>query len=373
MIRRFVGGVRKAVDLDVFDLDVLADMGGVVPFRFANGRVVGVGPAGAHASEARRHGAGLRTPPEPWQPGQVYYDIGFTFNPDGTRNVWEVTVGPDGKATLSIYTPDADATLEPPNEPQYTEHYNLNPDAQPAQSGDTPVWLLEAGEDGPNTYTGPEWGTGTIPSWLAASLSVDDPNYDPYDDPAQNPQDSGNEGSDQGDGEGGEGSGAGCVAAETFVLMDDGGARRIKDIARGDRIRTIGERHHESEPSPTVIDAEILAVHRHEGAFPLVGVQGIKATRAHRWAVKSERGSAFAPTSGLSPNATYLRSYAGGTVQWTPLLAEPTASETAPTVFNVTTTAGTFFVAAYPDGPWYLVHNTKDANEEDDGGEDGAG
>jgi hypothetical protein len=92
----------------------------------------------------------------------------------------------------------------------------------------------------------------------------------------------------------------------------------------------------------------------------------IKVTSNHRWAVRGGVAGGFSATSELSPGTTQVRTYANGIVTWTSLGANPISSAISPRVFNLTTTAKTFFVAARPEGPWYLVHNTKITQGGDD-------
>jgi hypothetical protein len=62
-----------------------------------------------------------------------------------------------------------------------------------------------------------------------------------------------------------------------------------------------------------------------------------------------------------------------GKVRWESTSGESAASGVFPTSFNLTTTAKTFLVSAQAEGPWYLVHNRKDVDDDDAGDENGYG
>lgn len=160
-------------------------------------------------------------------------------------------------------------------------------------------------------------------------------------------------------------AGGGCFAAGTHVLMADGTPRRIEDVAVGDAILAIAERDHAQQSAPAAGTARIERVLRHDGGHPLLDVDGILATPVHRWAVRDGGDRAgFLRTDQLVAGATSLRVYDGRSAAWR-AAAEAVPSGSAETVYNFTTSARTYLVGACPDGPWYVVHNDKNAKTDD--------
>jgi hypothetical protein len=161
------------------------------------------------------------------------------------------------------------------------------------------------------------------------------------------------------------GGGGGCFAAGTHVLMADGTPRRIEDVAVGDAILAIAERDHAQQSAPAAGTARIERVLRHDGGHPLLDVDGILATPVHRWAVRDGGDAAgFLRTDQLVAGATSLRVYDGVAAAWRPA-GEAVPSGSAETVYNFTTSDRTYLVGACPDGPWYVVHNDKNAKTDD--------
>jgi hypothetical protein len=163
----------------------------------------------------------------------------------------------------------------------------------------------------------------------------------------------------------GTGGGGGCFVAGTRVLMADGTSRPIEEIGIGDAILAIPERDHAEQPSPAARTARIEHVFRHDGGYPLLDVAGIRATPVHRWGVREGGDEAgFLRTDQLGMG-TALRTYDGGSVAWRET-AEPRPAGSAETVYNFATSARTYLVGASADGPWYVVHNDKKSDPDDD-------
>jgi hypothetical protein len=162
----------------------------------------------------------------------------------------------------------------------------------------------------------------------------------------------------------GTGSG-GCFVAGTRVLMADGSSRPIEAIGIGDAILAIPEREHAEQASPAARTARIDHVFRHDGGYELLDVGGIRATAVHRWGVR-EGGdeTGFLRTDQLRAG-TALRVYDGVSSAWR-TAADPAPAGAAETVYNFATSARTYLVGASADGPWYVVHNDKKANPDQD-------
>ena len=166
-------------------------------------------------------------------------------------------------------------------------------------------------------------------------------------------------------GDGWGAGGSGCFAAGTHVLMADGQACPIEQIAVGDAILAIAERDHAEQSAPMPAPARIERLLRHDGGHALLDVDGILSTPVHRWGVK-DGGDAtgFLRTDRFVAGSTSLRVFDGQAAGWRAAPA-PVAAGTAETVFNFTTSARTYLVGASPDGPWYVVHNAKKKDEEE--------
>ena len=142
-----------------------------------------------------------------------------------------------------------------------------------------------------------------------------------------------------------------CVAAGTFVLSPLGPVL-IEMLTVGDEIVTVDEVAHRIGGAATV-RARVLAVHQRR-ANELVDVGGVIAAPAHRWAVVRDARATFAAVDDL--RGARVRTCALGETE---LRAAPpvAAARAADVVFNVTTSARTYAVAASPDGPFYVVHS----------------
>ena len=142
-----------------------------------------------------------------------------------------------------------------------------------------------------------------------------------------------------------------CVAAGTFVLSPDGPVL-IEMLTVGDEIVTVDEVAHRIGGAATV-RARVLAVHQRR-ADELIDVGGVLAAPAHRWAVVRDQRATFAPVDDL--RGARVRTCALGETE---LRAAPPLATARPAeiVFNVTTSARTYAVAASPDGPFYVVHS----------------
>ncbi|HTD36425.1 MAG TPA: hypothetical protein VK669_02830 [Candidatus Limnocylindrales bacterium] len=150
----------------------------------------------------------------------------------------------------------------------------------------------------------------------------------------------------------------GCFVAGTRVLMADGTSRGIEEIGVGDAILAIAERDHAEQQRPSARTARIEHVFRHDGAYALLDVGGIRATPVHRWGVRDGGDEAgFLPTDRLGPDSA-LRVYDGRSAGWRSA-PEPIPAGSARTVYNFATSARTYLVGASADGPWYVVHNDK--------------
>ena len=143
-----------------------------------------------------------------------------------------------------------------------------------------------------------------------------------------------------------------CVVAGTFVLSPAGPVP-IEALAIGDEIVTVDEVAHRLGGASTV-RARVLAVHQRPHDEQLLDVGGVRAAPAHRWAVVRDQRATFAPVEDL--RGARVRTCALGETE---LRAAPpiAPSEPASVVWNVTTSARTYAVAASPDGPFYVVHS----------------
>jgi hypothetical protein len=150
-----------------------------------------------------------------------------------------------------------------------------------------------------------------------------------------------------------------CFVAGTLVLGVDG-PRPIESLVIGDEILTVTDDGHRTGAGTTVC-ARVEAVHRHDGTYDLVSVEGIAATPVHRWAVVRGDRAGFAPADALLGGGVEVRICSPGSTE---LRAAPSLAPAPPAgvVFNLTTSAHTYAVAATADGPFYLVHNTKKQN-----------
>jgi hypothetical protein len=156
-----------------------------------------------------------------------------------------------------------------------------------------------------------------------------------------------------------------CFDGATFVLLADGPARAIRELAIGDELRTVDELGHLTAKQ-SAVRATITDVMRHDVPNEMFDVLGVAVTATHRWAVRDPREPGFVTTAKLDPVAHQLLAIDHGHCVW---LAVPiaTALPTAETVWNLTTTARTFAVGASVDGPFFVVHNSK----RDDGSDTG--
>jgi hypothetical protein len=165
--------------------------------------------------------------------------------------------------------------------------------------------------------------------------------------------------------------GGSCFMRDTLVLLADGNVRAIEALSVGDEIWTISEREHLKSSEPRPGRARIEAVLRHERQSALLDVGGVRATAPHRWAVRLTGGAGFVRTGALVSGQTYIRACQGDGSAWRAAPPIVGLSEIAPVVFNLTTSARTYAVAARAEGPFYLVHNEKDPTKQDTTGGSG--
>ncbi len=172
-------------------------------------------------------------------------------------------------------------------------------------------------------------------------------------------------GGGEGEGEGG----GGCFTAGTLVLGPDG-PRPIETLAIGDEILTIDEGAHRSGDGQAV-RARILALHRHDGPHALLDIGGVRAPAVHRWAVVRDGRASFVDADGLRAGDLEVRTCTGdgSALRAAPDVIEATSADV---VFNLTTSARTYAVAATADGPFYLVHNAKKREIDPDPGHTGS-
>jgi hypothetical protein len=149
-----------------------------------------------------------------------------------------------------------------------------------------------------------------------------------------------------------------CFTGATFVLLADGSARAIRELAIGDELRTVDELGHLTA-KPIAVGATITAVMRHDSGDDMLDVCGIAVTAEHPWAVRDEVEPRFITTDALDPTRHQMLAI--------DRLGKPTwlatsiarASGRAETTWNLETTARTFAVASSANGPFFVVHNSK--------------
>jgi hypothetical protein len=154
-----------------------------------------------------------------------------------------------------------------------------------------------------------------------------------------------------------------CFTADTLILMADGTARPISEIRYDDQILTIAESDHlgqEAKVSPK--RAVVERVLRHDTEQAVFRLGGICVTSNHPWAAKANGAAAFVKTEKLD-NDSLLRT-SEGVFAAAPAVTD--ASERASVVFNLKTSARTYAVGGSPDGPFFVVHNDKKIDDEDD-------
>lgn len=148
-----------------------------------------------------------------------------------------------------------------------------------------------------------------------------------------------------------------CFGPKTLVLLADGTARAICDLAVGDTLRTVSELDHLTA-RPAMTSATVEAVMSHDNGGDMVELDGILVTADHRWAAHDAVEPRFIATRDLTATPLELLACSGGEIAWhgVPRMA---AHEALPTVWNLTTSARTYCVAARSTGPFFVVHNTK--------------
>ena len=148
-----------------------------------------------------------------------------------------------------------------------------------------------------------------------------------------------------------------CFAGDTHVFLADGTTRAITALAVGDMLTTISERDHLSaRPTPSL--AKIEAVLRHDVVSPMVNLGGIVVTPTHRWATRDSREPRFTATQDLDFTKLQLLTAGRGVAMWE-YVPDLVPAPRLATVWNLTTSARTFCVAAKPSGPFFVVHNAQ--------------
>jgi hypothetical protein len=148
---------------------------------------------------------------------------------------------------------------------------------------------------------------------------------------------------------------------ETYILLEDGSSKLLKDMRAGDKILTISEACLKTKllsvTSSTVTGVTLIPSNDPKGS---ITCHNIKATLGHPWSTIDDpdgnlwiRSEAIIPTTKLIEVFKDTNSYRGRITE---------ASTTSKTgvirvAGNMTTLASTYCVSSSPIGPWFVVHN----------------
>jgi hypothetical protein len=148
-----------------------------------------------------------------------------------------------------------------------------------------------------------------------------------------------------------------CFAPDTCVLPSSGAARPISRLVAGDELLTVQEPAHLTQ-RPVVETAIIERVISHDQASELRELGGMRVTAQHPWAIRDGGPPRFLETDELDPTRHELLACAGQECCWGSVSRVRDGGVEA-TVYNLTTTAGTYYVGGTSAGPFFVAHNVK--------------